>query len=68
MEHTELPWWFSNKDSTCSAGDVGLIPGSERCPGEENGNSPHYSCLGNPRDRGALRATVHGVAKESDTT
>ena len=63
MEHTELPWWFSSKESTCNTGDVGLIPGSGRSPGEENGNSPHYSCLGNPRDRGAWRATVHRTAK-----
>ena len=44
------------------------IPGTGRSPGEGNGNSLHYSCLGNPMDRGARRATVHGVAKESDTT
>ena len=67
MEHTELPWWFSNKDSTCSAGDVGLIPGSERSLGEGNGNPLEYSCLGSPMDRGAWQATVHGAA-ESDTT
>ena len=35
-------------------------------PGEGNGNSTQYSCLGNPTDRGAWGATVHGVAKESD--
>ena len=50
------------------AEDVGLIPGSERYPGEGNGNPLQYSCLGNPMDRGAWRATVHGVTKESDTT
>ena len=37
-------------------------------PGEGNGNSLQYSRLGNPMDRGAWPATVHGVAKESDTT
>ena len=41
----------------------GLIAGSGRSPGEGNGNSLQYSCLGNPMDRGAWRATVHGVAK-----
>ena len=41
------------------------MPGSGRSPGEENGNPFQYSCLGNPMDRGAWRATVHGVA-ESD--
>ena len=48
-------------------GDTGLSPGSGRSPGEGNGNPLQYSCLGNPIDRGAWRATVYGVA-ESDTT
>ena len=43
--------------------DVGLIPGSGRSPGGGNGNPLQYSCLGNPMDRGAWWATVHGVAK-----
>ena len=51
------------KVSACNAGDLGPIPGSERCPGEGNGNPLQYSCLGNPMDRGAWWATVHGVAK-----
>jgi len=40
-----------------------LIPESGRSPGEGNGNPLQYSCLGNPMDRGAWKATVHGVAK-----
>ena len=48
--------------------DAGSIPGSGRSPGEGSGSSLPYSCLENPLDRGAWRATVHGVAKESDTT
>ena len=51
-----------------SAGDVSLIPGWGRSSGEGNGNPLQYSCLGNPIDRGAWRAAVHRVAKESDTT
>ena len=46
--------------------DLGLIPGSERSPGGGNGNLLQYSCLENPMDRGAWRATVHRIA-ESDS-
>ena len=49
------------------AGDVGLIPGSGRSPGEENGNPLQYSCLGNPMDRGAWWATSTGL-QEWDMT
>ena len=44
-------------------GDPGLIPGLGRSLGEGNGNPLQYSCLGNPMDRGAWWATVHGVTK-----
>ena len=43
--------------------DAGLIPGTGRSPGGEHGNPFQYSCLKNPMDRGAWRATVHGVTK-----
>ena len=49
-----------------NAGDEGLIPGPGRTPGEGNGNPLQYSCLENPMDRGAWRATVYAVAKDSD--
>ena len=49
--------------SVGGAGDVGSIPGSGRSSGEGNGNPLQYSCLGNPMDRGAWWAAVHGVAK-----
>ena len=58
-----LPWWLSGKESACQAGDSGSIPGLGRSPGEGNGNPLQYSCLENPMDRGAWRATVHRVAK-----
>ena len=45
------------------ARDVGLIPGSGRSPGVGNGNPFQYSCLENSMDRGAWRATVHGITK-----
>ena len=51
------------KASACNGEDMGLIPGSGRCPGEGNGNPLQYSCLENPMDGGAWWATVHGVAK-----
>ena len=54
------------KNPLANAGDKGLIPDPERSLGGRNGNSLQNSCLGNPMDRGALWATVHGVAKESD--
>ena len=44
-------------------GDAGSIPGSGRSPGGGNGNPLQYSCLENPMDRGAWRATVHEVTK-----
>ena len=50
------------KESACSAGDQGLIPGLGRSSGEGSGN-PLYSCLENPMDGGGLQAIVHGVAK-----
>ena len=50
-------------ESACSAEDPSLIPGSGRSPGEGNGNPFQYSCLGNSMDRGAWRATVHGIAR-----
>ena len=53
---------------SAKAGDTGLIPGSGRSPGEGNDNLFQYSCLGNPIDRGAWWATVHGVTKEPVTT
>ena len=51
------------KDSPASAGDSSSIPGSRRSPGEGNGNALQYSPPGNPMDRGAWQATVHGVAR-----
>ena len=58
------------KNLPTNAGDIrdaDLIPGIGRYPGGEHGNPLQYSCLENPKDRGAWRATVHAVA-ESDTT
>jgi len=51
------------KNPPASAGDKGLIFRLGRSSGEGNGNLLWYSCLGNPRDRGAWWATVHGVTK-----
>ena len=56
------------KNPPDNAGDLGLIPGWGRSPGEGHGNPFHYSCLRNPMDRGTWWATVHRVARESDKT
>ena len=55
--------WLNGKESACSKGDPGSIPGSGRSPGEGNGYLLQYSCLENSINRGAWWATVHGVAK-----
>ena len=46
--------------------DVGLIPGSGRCPGGGNGNPFGYSCLENPKNRGAWPAAVHRVTQSQN--
>ena len=56
-----------DKESACNAGDLGSIPGLGRSPGAGHGNPLQYSCLENPRDKGAWWAAVYGVA-ESDMT
>ena len=56
-----FPGGSDGKESACNAGDLGSVPGSGRSPGEGHGNPLKYSCLENPMDRGAWRATVHGV-------
>ena len=56
-----FPCSLVGKESACNAGDPGSIPGSERSPGEGNGNPLQDSCLENPMDRGDWQATVHGV-------
>ena len=52
-----------SKESVYNVGDLGSIPGSGRSPGGGYGNPPQYSCLENPRDRGAWWAAVYGVAQ-----
>ena len=51
------------QEAACNARDRGLIPGSGRSPGEGNGKPIQYSYSGNPVDRGAWWATVHGVPR-----
>ena len=56
------------KNLPANAGEAGSIPGLGRSPGDGYGNQLQYSCLGNPMDRGAWRAIVHGVIEELNTT
>ena len=67
----DLVWDFPGgsvvKNLPANAGDTGSIPEWGRSPGGGNGNPLQYSCQDNPTDRGAWRATAHGVP-ESDTT
>ena len=63
LECGDFPRSSVGKDSACSAGDPGSILGSGTSPGVGNDNPLQYSCLVNPMDRGAWRATVHGVAR-----
>ena len=57
-----FPGGSDGKEFACNVGDLGLIPASGRSPGGGNGNPFQCSFLENPMDRGAWRATVHGVA------
>ena len=63
MFDKNVPDGSDSKESACNMGNLGLIPGSRRSPGEGNGNPFQYSCLENSTDRGAWQATVHGVTK-----
>ena len=66
IESYGLSRWLSGKESACQCRRCRFHPGSGRSPGEGNGNPPQCSCLGNPMDRGAWRATVQGLAEELD--
>ena len=63
MNNEGFPGGLAVKNLPANAGDAGSIPGSERSPGEVNGNPFQYSCLGNPMDRGAWQIMVYGVAR-----
>ena len=67
-KHVGFPGGSVVKNLPANTGDMGTIPGLGRLPVEGNGNRLQYSCLGKPMDRGAWWATVHGVAKELDTS
>ena len=58
-----IPGGSEGKASVCNAGDLGLMPGSERIPEEGSDKRLQYFCLENPMDGGTCYATVHGVAK-----
>ena len=58
-----LPGGSADEESACNAGDLGSVPGLGRYPGGGKGYPLQCSCLKNSMDRGAWRATVHGVTK-----
>ena len=62
---TGFPGGSDGEESAGSAGDLGLVPGSGRCPGEGNGNPLQYSCLENSMEREAWQATVHSVTESN---
>ena len=75
LKNSSLKWGFPDgsvvKNLPANAGgpeNSCLMPWSGRFPGVGNGNTFLYSCLGNPMERGAWWATVHGIAKRSDAT
>ena len=68
QDHWEFPSGANGKESAFQAGDAGLVPGLGISPREVNGNPLQYSCRGNPMDREAWRATIHGVVKKPDMT
>ena len=59
----DFPDGLDSKGSARNAGDWVRSLGQEESPGEGNGNPLQYACLGNPMDRGARQATVHGATK-----
>ena len=58
-----FPGGSDGKESSCNAGDLGLIPGLGRSPGIGHGNPLQYSCLESSMDRGPWWATVHWITK-----
>ena len=58
-----FPGGSDGKESACNAGDLDSMPRSGISPGEGNGIPLQYSCLENPKDRGASEATAHGITK-----
>ena len=62
-KHVGLPGGSDGKESACSVGDLGSIPGLGKYSGEGSGDPPQYSRLENPMDGGTWSITVHGVAK-----
>ena len=64
----DFPGGSTLKNLPANAAETGLIPGSGRSPGGGNGSPLQYACLENPTDRGAWRATDHGVVRVSSVS
>ena len=68
MQFKGFPGGSLIKNPPANSRDTGSVPGSRRSPRQGNGNPLQYSCLGNPMNRGAWLAMVHGFTKEMDMT
>ena len=68
MLFLDFPGGSDGKESTCTAGDLGSIPGLGRSPGGGHGNPLQHSCLENPHGQGSLVGYSPWGRKESDTT
>ena len=63
-----LPWWLSGIESAHQCRRLGFCPWVEKIPWRKKWQPTPFGNLGNLKDRGAWRAIVHAVIKESDTT
>ena len=64
IQFRRVPCGSDGKESTCKAGDLGLIPGLGICPGRGHGNPLQYSCLENPRGQRTLAGYIQSMGSQ----